>query len=127
VAVERYAVQIVRKRFEEEGYTVVDVGAFESWDLTARRRNHEVHIEVKGSTVERLAVDLTEGEVRHALANSGTVLAVVDCISMDERLSCSGGRLRTWTGWSPDRNVLTPTAYRYPLPLDVDASTPREP
>jgi hypothetical protein len=48
-AVERYAVQVVRKRFEDDGYSVADVGAYESWDLTAHLASREIHIEVKGS------------------------------------------------------------------------------
>ena len=49
-----------------QGYEADDVGVVLPWDITAGRRNYELHVEVKGSTVEREAIDLTEGEVRHA-------------------------------------------------------------
>ncbi|WP_346008172.1 protein NO VEIN domain-containing protein [Janibacter terrae] len=115
-AVERYAVEQVIKHYGDAlGYMAEDVGARESWDVTLRRGDEERHIEVKGSTTDRLAIDITEGEVRHSEAIS-TTLVVIDQIQMDGELNCSGGRWRVWSNWTPDRSELIPTAYRHPLP-----------
>jgi hypothetical protein len=97
---------------------VADVGAFQAWDLTAIKDGAELHLEVKGSTMPRDAVDLTDGEVRHAEAHKGTVLVVVDSIQINAALECSGGRIRIWRDWVPDRSALVATAYRYFLPPD---------
>lgn len=113
-AVEKYSVSQVMRHYESLGYSTEDVGATVAWDVTATRGLEVIHIEVKGSTTERLAVDITEGEVRHA-EEQETVLIVIDRILMDASLRCSGGRWRYWPNWIPDRGVLIPTAYRHPL------------
>ncbi|MEU0242985.1 EVE domain-containing protein [Streptomyces sp. NPDC006235] len=41
---------------------------------------------------------------------------VIDQIELDDDLRCHGGRWRTWTEWTPRREELVATAYRYPLP-----------
>ncbi|WP_410535472.1 protein NO VEIN domain-containing protein [Streptomyces sp. KL2] len=120
-AIERYAVSLVMSHYSSLGYETEDVGDRQSWDVTARRDETELHIEVKGSTTEREAIDLTEGEVRHAEDNA-TCLVVIDQIRMDSELRCSGGRWRIWEEWRPTRDVLVPTAYRYPLPSNGEVS-----
>lgn len=114
-AVERYAMDLVLDHYRAQGYEVEDVGDRSPWDITARKDGIESHIEVKGSTTSREAIDLTEGEVRHAEETS-TCLVVIDRIVLDDDLRCHGGRWRTWTDWTPGREELVPTAYRYPLP-----------
>ncbi|WP_443031873.1 DUF3883 domain-containing protein [Streptomyces sp. CA-210063] len=114
-AVERYAVDLVMNHYGSLGYEVDDVGDRCPWDITARRDGTELHIEVKGSTTEREVIDLTEGEVRHA-EDSSACLIVIDRIEIDSELRCSGGRWRVWQSWTPARDSLVPTAYRYPLP-----------
>jgi hypothetical protein len=118
-AVERYAVRLVMDHLEELGYDVEDVGAVCPWDVTARRGHRKLHVEVKGSAIDREAVDLTEGEVRHAEDVEGTMLIVVDQIELSADLHCSGGRWRYWPNWRADREQLVATAYRYVLPAGV--------
>jgi hypothetical protein len=115
-AIEMHAVTTIMDIYRADNFDVADVGLTKSWDITALRDGQEVHIEVKGSTGTRDAVDLTDGEVRHAEGDVPTILAVVDQIKVGDRLRCSGGRIRMWQDWVPDRGVLVPTAYRYPLP-----------
>ncbi|MBV1852036.1 protein NO VEIN domain-containing protein [Catellatospora tritici] len=122
-AVENHAVARVTAHLEQDGWKVTNVGAFGPWDLTAVKDDEELHVEVKGSTGTRDAVDLTDGEVRHAETYS-TLLAVVDQIQMDAALNCSGGRLRLWAEWTPDRASLMPTAYRYALPEATATAEP---
>lgn len=114
-AVERYAMELVLSHYRSLGYDVEDVGDRSPWDITARKNGSETHIEVKGSTTTREAIDLTEGEVRHA-EGASTFLIVVDQIEIDGELRCHGGRWRTWSDWIPRRDELVATAYRYPLP-----------
>lgn len=114
-AVEDYAVSVVRSHYEDQGFRTEDVGARESWDVTATKGREVIHVEVKGSTIDRLAIDITEGEVRHA-EDHETVLVVLDRIQIDDALNCSGGRWRLWSSWVPDRLQLVPTAYRHALP-----------
>lgn len=113
-AIERYSVQQVLDHYESLGYLVEDVGTTGPWDITATRGTEVLHIEVKGSTTDRLAIDITEGEVRHA-EDRETILIVIDQIRMNDSLECSGGRWRYWLKWVPDRDTLLATAYRYPL------------
>ncbi|MET8522951.1 DUF3883 domain-containing protein [Nocardioides sp. NPDC004968] len=115
-AIETYAVETVKTLWEARDYEVEDVGLFQPWDITATKDGTEIHIEVKGSSVTRETVDLTDGEVRHAEGHSPTILVVVDQINITSTNECSGGRVRTWEDWLPDRDQLVPTAYRYPLP-----------
>lgn len=113
-AVERYAMDLVIDHYRSLGYAVEDVGDHSPWDITVRRGGAEAHIEVKGSTTAREAIDLTEGEVRHA-EGTVTCLIVIDQIELDSDLHCHGGRWRAWTDWTPRREELVATAYRYPL------------
>ncbi|WP_406303812.1 EVE domain-containing protein [Streptomyces sp. NBC_00885] len=114
-AVERYAMDLVLSHYRSLGYEVEDVGDHSPWDVTARKNGTEVHVEVKGSTTTREAIDLTEGEVRHA-EGIPTCLVVIDQIELGDDLHCHGGRWRTWNDWAPAREELVATAYRYPLP-----------
>ncbi|MFF4827097.1 DUF3883 domain-containing protein [Streptomyces sp. NPDC001312] len=114
-AVERYAMDLVLSHYRSLGYEVEDVGDHSPWDITACKNGAEIHVEVKGSTTTREAIDLTEGEVRHA-EGVPTCLVVIDQIELGDDLHCHGGRWRTWSGWAPAREELVATAYRYPLP-----------
>ncbi|MEU6592672.1 DUF3883 domain-containing protein [Streptomyces sp. NPDC046881] len=122
-AVERYAMDLVLSHYRSHGYEVQDVGAHSPWDVTARKNGAEVHIEVKGSTVTREVIDLTEGEVRHA-EGIPTCLVVIDQIELGDDLRCHGGRWRSWSDWSPSRGELVATAYRYPLPAGGQEGRP---
>ncbi|WP_326807847.1 EVE domain-containing protein [Streptomyces sp. NBC_01775] len=122
-AVERYAMDLVLNHYSSRGYQIEDVGDHSPWDITVRRDGTESHIEVKGSTTSREAIDLTEGEVRHA-EGVPTCLIVIDQIEVDDDLRCGGGRWRTWADWLPKREELVATAYRYPLPDGSHAGSP---
>ncbi|MFF4555373.1 protein NO VEIN domain-containing protein [Streptomyces sp. NPDC001422] len=122
-AVERHAVDLVLDHYHSLGYEAEDVGDRSPWDVTVRRHGTETHIEVKGSTTSREAIDLTEGEVRHA-EDASTQLIVIDQIDLEDNLHCHGGRWRTWADWVPKREELVATAYRYPLPEDGQAGPP---
>lgn len=122
-AVERHAMNLVLDHYRSLGYEVEDVGDRSPWDITVRKDGIEAHIEVKGSTTARDVIDLTEGEVRHA-EDLPTCLIVIDQIKLGADLRCDGGRWRTWEGWTPNREDLAATAYRYRLPEGGRAERP---
>jgi Domain of unknown function (DUF3883) len=124
LAVEQYSVRLVIEHLESHGYSVSDVGTKKPWDITAILGSLELQVEVKGSTTDRSAVDITEGEVRHAEDHQRTLLVVIDKIKMDDQLKCSGGRWRHWVDWLPVREELIATAYRHPLPDDGHVGLP---
>lgn len=120
-AIELYAVERAIALYESEGYSAEHVGdRFRTpWDLTVESSSESFFVEVKGSTGPRLTIDLTEGEVRHAEDYERTDLVVVNRIEVVDGngiYSCSGGTLRRWKHWCPERSDLTPTAYTCPLP-----------
>jgi hypothetical protein len=121
LATEQHAVKIATEHFEALGFTVEDVGARRSYDLHALGPDgDEVHVEVKGSTAHSVAIELTEGEVRHWGDSYERALVVVDQIDVARkggRYSLSGGRKRVWRNWQIDHldGRLTPTRYRYLL------------
>jgi hypothetical protein len=104
------------------GYDVEDVGATESFDLIAQLGVERRHVEVKGSSTAALAVELTASEVAHACSDHVTDLFVVDGIQWwrdrDGSISTAGGRTRVWFDWQPSPHDLSPTSYRYNLPID---------
>jgi hypothetical protein len=113
--------------YGELGYEVLDVGAVESYDIRAEKDDEERHIEVKGSTGQADAVELTVNEVKHG-REFMTDLVVVDQIDWkrqpDGGITTAGGRVRLWSHWSPADSALKPTRYRYQLPR---ATTNRAP
>lgn len=120
-ALESHAVAEVISHLAGLGYRCTDVGAVRPYDIVAVQADEELHVEVKGSSTDRLTIELTDGEVEHARTTQPTWLAVVDQISWSENgssISCSGGRLRIWRDWAPDPDALVPLQWRYLLPPD---------
>src|SRR5262245_52874880 len=104
-----------------KGYDVNDVSATSPFDLQITRGGNVYTVEAKGSSSVATTVELTSGEVDHAISNDSlSVLVVVDEIEWqrqaDETVSTSGGRVRLWDDWHPDPTRLTPTRYRYVVP-----------
>ena len=111
---------IVRSKYQDDGWVVVDVYATRSYDFKATRGEEELHIEVKGTTGGLDAVLLTKNEVnwvRDHPANS--VLAVVYSITLDRQQAppaATGGRLHVVIPWSIDESALEALAFRYTVP-----------
>ncbi|MCK1805346.1 MULTISPECIES: protein NO VEIN domain-containing protein [unclassified Micromonospora] len=119
LAIERHAVDWVLRHYSAQGYDVKDVGGTKSYDVHATAGQRELHVEVKGSSGDADAVELTFNEVEHAAA-ADTHLVVVDLIDWrrlpDGTVETSGGRVRVWESWTPAEASLKPTRYRYQLP-----------
>ena len=130
LATEQHAVDRATKYLEGEPYryNVENVGAKKSYDLKATKGSEILCVEVKGSISTLSSVNLTANEVEIAREATNTLLVVVDQITWQRTPSgeivTSGGRMRTWWGWRADKNLLTPTEYRYELPPEQPDETP---
>jgi hypothetical protein len=128
LATEQHAVDKATEYLEGKGYQVENVGAVKPYDLRAANGDRTLRVEVKGSIGTLSSVNLTHNEVEVARKAKHTALIVVDQITWQRTPSgeivTSGGRMRTWWGWRADKNLLTPTEYRYELPPEQPDETP---
>lgn len=123
-AIEAHAVQQARQFYERHGYLVTERG--KPFDLLCQKSDEILHVEVKGSRSSMREIILTANEVKDA-RDPGCIsdLFLVENISLEisdqGSYKASGGHCRRTSGWSPAEQHLTPTEYRYKLPLIPDA------
>ena len=118
--VERRAMEVATRHFENDGWTVEDVSAASPYDLLCRHENRMPRrVEVKGATGGASAVILTRNEVLAARADpKAATLAIVHGIMLDRsRAKATGGILRIINPWKLDDRALSPIAYRYEVPM----------
>lgn len=123
-AVEQYAMKIAREYLEVLGYECEDVSNQKSlgYDFRASKGDEIVGVEVKGSSITRVQIDLQVSEVEFARSSFGNIrslLIVVDeikCQGDSEPYITSGGIIRKWWDWKPNELALSPTQFRYTLP-----------
>ncbi|MEV4518109.1 DUF3883 domain-containing protein [Dactylosporangium sp. NPDC049525] len=118
-AVERWAVERAKQHYHSAGATkIIELG--KPYDLVVHGLGPERHVEVKGSSVQVSAVELTVNEVAHARNFSPTDLIVVDQIECRRKpgggYATSGGVMRVYASWSPADEDLSTTKFRYDLP-----------
>lgn len=122
-AVELRAMEVARQRLEEEGWGVEDVSANHSYDLHCRDGDHELRVEVKGTTGAGASVLLTPNEVRHAGQHEAEMaLFVVSEIELDRAATPPvgrGGLLRILDPWELGAGVLSPVGYEWGLPVEI--------
>lgn len=120
-SVELQAMSVARISLEGMGYDVEDVSASQSFDLKATRGEEELVVEVKGTTGRAADILLTAAEVAlHQSVYPNNALLVVSEINLDrsgKKPRASGGTLRQIQPWRIEADALTPSAYRYALPL----------
>jgi hypothetical protein len=76
--VERAAIEFVRRRYEEEGWTVRSVEAQKvGYDLRCNREEEQAHIEVKGTQGDEVCFIITAAEVRNAMIDRRHLTCVV--------------------------------------------------
>lgn len=129
-AIEMQAVRQAIQHYESLGYECKDVGAsrpfdlllFGSGDLASER-----HVEVKGSTGQANAVELTHGEVNHAREFQPTDLFVVSGITWlrqgSDVVTCPG-HARVFSEWAPRDEDLLPIRFRHAVPDQHDLTPP---
>ena len=120
IAVEKRAMEVARRLYEDDGWTVVDKSGSNPFDFLATRAEEFRYIEVKGTTGAGTSIMLTHGEVRHVRANRSTsALVVVAQISLaksdDEWIGSEGTVTIHEDPWELDDSLLEATEYRYSL------------
>lgn len=114
-AVELRAIELTWAWLEENGWTVEDRSASQSYDLLARRDDATLFVEVKGTTGDGHLIQLTRLEVEFALAHQADMaLAVVAGIRVartEQKVEASGGVLVVRQPWAPTVGSLRPISY----------------
>jgi hypothetical protein len=118
-AVGEHAMKRATAHFEALGWHVdprASIGL--SYDLTCYRRGVELYVEVKGTTMDGTAVELTRNEVKHARKFPYVALFIVADIVVrpddQGKPVATGGRDIPYDPWSTDDDgMLTPSIYEY--------------
>ncbi|WP_158271314.1 MrcB family domain-containing protein [Nocardia sp. MDA0666] len=120
LAIERHAVELAKKVFQNDRYTVRDTGSTRPYDLLATRKAEKIYVEVKGTTSLGEEVILTRGEVEHHRQHYPcNALVVVHSIRLDRSgpiPSASGGTVVVHRKWQIESEDLTPVSFRYRVP-----------
>jgi hypothetical protein len=76
--VEKAAIEFVKRRYEQDGWTVRSVEAQKvGYDLQCDRGNEQAHVEVKGSQGDDVCFIITAAEVRNAMIDRRHVTCIV--------------------------------------------------
>lgn len=114
---EQHSVNMATKYFRDQGWSVKDVGAKESYDLFLKRDDQRLHVEVKGITSTGAQVVLTRSEVEtQRKLGPANALVVVHSIDLDRALKppvASGGILCCTSPWYIEEEDLTVVSYVY--------------
>jgi hypothetical protein len=121
LAIERRAMVMAREHYEQLGYTVSDTSRARPYDYVVARGGEKRRVEVKGTVSDGSSVTLTGGEVEAVRAGPEAtdlfVLSRIDINMLNGTPVAAGGSLRLITNWRPQTTDLTPTEYRYALPV----------
>lgn len=114
---ELHGVRLATEHFEQQGWSVKDVGAKESFDLLLKRGDERLHVEVKATTSPGTQVVLTRAEVdRQRELAPHNALVVVHSITMDRGaavVTASGGVLECISPWNIAADDLTVISFAY--------------
>ncbi|GII83989.1 hypothetical protein Ssi03_19790 [Sphaerisporangium siamense] len=116
-AIERHAVDLAIRHYEQAGWTVEEIG--KPYDLRLTKPGAERHVEVKGTTGAPTSVELTANEVRHAREFPDVDLFVVSDITVKGSppdFTTSGGNVTLVPNWEPAEEDLRPTRFEYRIP-----------
>ena len=120
-AIELHAMIIARSYYESSGWDVVDTSANNPYDYQCHRSDEVLRVEVKGTSMDLSTIIVTSGEVENAWAKEYPVdLFVVSNILISkegENYSTTNGDVYRLQNWNPEEKDLTPTQYRYKVPL----------
>ncbi|MGD0461795.1 MAG: DUF3883 domain-containing protein [Tepidisphaeraceae bacterium] len=111
-AVEKRAMTLATKHFENQGYQVEDVHTRESYDLSCTKGAENLLVEVKGSQTDGAEILLTPNEVAVARKNAPkTALIVFHSIEVSTAGIASGGVKVLIHPWKPRDEQLTALVY----------------
>ena len=117
-AIEKHAMNIATKHYQEAGWNVIDVSKEASFDLFCTNPSgEEVRVEVKGTTLDGSHVLLTANEVEHARTFYPSValaiVAGIGTINSEESRIAYGGHLIIIEPWDINVGNLKPLTYVY--------------
>jgi len=118
-AVEKQAMDRVKKHYSDAGWIVKDTSANQPYDLQCSKGGESVFVEVKRTTSKGTSVVLTYNEVAHMQAAfPQTVLAIVSTIKLKkgDNPVATGGELRVINPWKIEDSNLRPIGYKYSVP-----------
>lgn len=120
-AVEKRAVSLAMEHYQQQGWSVEDVGVpGNPFDLLCERGNETLRVEVKGTSNQLGSVNVTAGEVASArdpvVQTDLIIVHGINVVSIDDELVGEGGELRSLEPWIPAESDLTPTMFRYEVP-----------
>ena len=120
-AVEMRAMSLATELLVSEGWEVEDVSAVRSYDLLARRGADTQHVEVKGTTGFGGEIQVTAAEVAFARSHRASmrlilVSGIVVTLEDGGDVMASQGAIRSFEGWAPKTDDLTPIAFFCTVP-----------
>ena len=119
-AIELHAMTLATLRYKSQGFEVEDTSNRNPYDLRCVKGELEVRVEVKGTRGDGSSVEVTIGEVENARSTVWrTDIFVVSEIHVEAGPppTASGGLQRQVAGWRPEDKDLSPTRFRYRLPV----------
>ena len=120
-AIELHAMKRATKIYENNGYTVEDTSANQSFDLLCSKEGFkERKVEVKGTRGLGNSVILTSNEVKSANDKTTiTDLIIIHSIELERKenvIKVNGGKVKHFQNWQPLENDLTPSQFNYHVP-----------
>ena len=118
-AIEFRAMTIAREAYERESYVVTDTSASCPYDYYCEKPDSKLRVEVKGTSGSFGFVHVTKNEVNSARSHA-TDLFIVHNIHTHKTLDkwvASDGEVYRIKNWQPEEQHLTPTNYKYSVPV----------
>lgn len=117
-AVEQRAVEVATEALERDGWYVESVEKLNvGYDLKCERASDALHVEVKGSSTDRIAVLVSANEADFAASNPTTarlyVVTSIDVNRDDDAWNATGGDLVHTGPWKPFPDGLRAIGYEY--------------
>jgi hypothetical protein len=117
--IEKYAMNVAREYYEENGYLVEDVSDKRSlgYDFRCKKENTTLEVEVKGTTSNGEKIILTRNEVLNAKTSMNIcILFIVHSIEISElkgNLTANSSKTKILNDWNPLDKHLEPLSYHY--------------
>lgn len=121
-AIEQAAMSRALQHYRQHWPVVEDVSASRPYDIYCTGNGQELRVEVKGTTLDGTAVQLTPNEVAHARTHRPRVaLFIVHDLALEQdtetgQFSAHGGTVTIHEPWDIDDCELVPTGYSCLLP-----------
>jgi len=119
--IELHAMALAKQHYENLGFIVLDTSSNNPYDLECQNGNEIRRIEVKGTTQGPNTISITRGELEAARAPEWQsdlfIVHDIEVTKSDDSYNTEGGKTLLITNWYPEDQHLTPTDYRYQVPI----------